>query len=645
MRKHIIGILSALLAVLFVLPFCSVSAVKYEGAPEITSNAAVVYNLDTDEILCSKNMDGRLDPAAFTKLMTALLAFEYYGQSGNVEVTVTAEMLSSAGGMGEASLTNWVWGDIVGGDANKGSTASDQPALTQLETWSWDTSNSYIKNRWDAVYESVKRANAVMSIANALEDAELPNKAEVIAQAKFIKGFWMFEGIRIYGPAIPYVSVEDYEASTDPQVSNVDESGNYVYIWDKVEADLKAAIAALPATRPSGQYGRATSWQAKAVLAKFYVYWSSPYDGSAGYGANKWSEAKSLLDEIIASGVDAMGQKYQLANDYQSLWHYETSDWTGESIFDVQFTFSGTTSQTNSPHHTHATEFSGSLGQGGWGFYQPSFEFVNSHIVDANGLPVSVAEYTAHAPLTPLASSNPVTDLSVYTDPRLDVNVGRFGVPYLDWGTPNNVASYIRDYGNGGMYFNKKGHHWKAERDANKAVTNPTSTQVNHHIIRFAEILLMRAECHYKAGEYDKVIEIVNQIRTRAAQAFVAADETTSGEYVMENLTGEGAATVEGAAANYRIGLYDSSYATADKAWDALEREYRLEFGMEGHRWFDIARWGKVAERLNAYAAAERNFGLGKFVNTYDAKWVNFPIPQSEVQTAQGRFVQTPAWD
>jgi hypothetical protein len=65
---------------------------------------------------------------------------------------------------------------------------------------------------------------------------------------------------------------------------------------------------------------------------------------------------------------------------------------------------------------------------------------------------------------------------------------------------------------------------------------------------------------------------------------------------------------------------------------------------MEGHRWFDITRWGKVAERLNAYAAAERNFGLGKFVNTYDAKWVNFPIPQSEIQTAQGRFVQTAAW-
>lgn len=555
-------------------------------------------------------------------------------------------MLSSAGGMGEASLTNWVWGDIAGGDANKGSTASDQPDLTQIETWNWSTANGYIKNRWDAVYESVKRCNAVISLATKLE-AELPNAAQIIAQAKFLKGFWMFEGIRIYGPAIPYVTVEDYEANTDPQVSNVDEGGNYVYIWSKVEQDLLDAVAGLPETWPAGQEGRATSWQAKAVLAKFYIYMSSPYDGSAGYApADKWSTAAGLLDDIIANGKDAKGTKYQLADTYDALWHYETSDWTGESVFDVQFTFNGTTSQTNSPHHTHATEFSGALGQGGWGFYQPSFEFVNSHIVDANGLPLSFAEYTAHKSLTPMGSAK--TDLTVFTDPRIDVNVGRFGVPYLDWLIPYNVSAFIRDYGNGGMYFNKKGHSWKAERES-QATTQPTSTAVNYHIIRFADILLMRAECHWQAGEYTKVFDIVNQIRARAAKSFVAYQEPSNEDEaalvykgVMEDMTSGTKVVTNGAAANYRIGLYPVVNDAA-KSREALEREIRLEFGMEGHRWFDIARWGKVADVLNAYAKAESKY-LGKFINTYQSSWVNFPIPQSEVQTAQGRFVQTPAW-
>ena len=547
-------------------------------------------------------------------------------------------MLSSAGGMGEASLTNWVWGDIVGGDANKGSLASDQPDLTQLETWSWGTENSYIKNRWDAVYESVKRANMVLSLAEKLGDA-LPNKDVIVAQAKFIKGFWLYEGIRIYGPAIPYVTVEDYEANTDPQVSNVDENGNYVYIWDKVAQDLIDAANGLPETWPEGQYGRVTKWQAKAVLAKLYLNWSSPYDGSAGYGTgNKWSEVASILDDIIANGKDAKGTKYQLAPTYDALWHYETSDWTGESVFDVQFTFHGTTSQTSSPFHTHATEFSNAIGYGGWGFYQPSFEFANNHIVDANGLPLPFEEYTNKGKYELIEMGDLTSmDLSVFNDPRIDVNVGRFGVPYLDWGTPASMK-FIRDYTNGGMYLNKKGHGWKVAR---QGATNPTSTAVNYHIIRFAEILLMRAECYYHEGNYAKVIEIVNQIRTRAAQGFVAADDTTEGSYVMENLVD--GTTTKGAAANYRIGLYPASYANATQAWEALEREYRLEFGMEGHRWFDIARWGVVADRLNAYAKAESQY-LGKFVNTYSPSWVNFPIPQSEIQTAQGRFVQTQAW-
>lgn len=573
-------------------------------------------------------------------------------------------MLSSAGGMGEASLTNWVWGDIVGADANKGSTASDQPALTQLETWSWDTSNSYIKNRWDAVYESVKRANAVMSIANAIDDAELPNKAEIIAQAKFIKGFWLFEGIRVYGPAIPYVTVEDYEAATDPQVSNVDENGKFVYIWDKVEQDLLDAIDGLPETWADGQQGRATSWMAKAVLAKMYIYWSSPYDGSEGYGANKWTEAASLLDDIIANGKDAKGTKYTLADDYPTLWDYTKSDWTGESVFDVQFTFHGTTSQTASPHHTHATQIASALGYGGWGFYQPSYDLVNSHRVDAQGLPIPVAEYQANMLRMVEIKAVPAldkdgnyqydketgkmkmkdeatSDLTVFVDPRLDVNVGRFNVPYLDWGMQDgaNLTGWVRDYNNGGLFVNKKGAGWKKEREG-AGTTNPNSTAINYHIIRFADILLMRAECYYQAKNYAKVIEIVNQIRTRASKAFVKAEKGDT--YVMEDLVS--GKTTKGSAGNYRIGLYPASYATADLAWAALEREIRLEFGMEGHRWFDIARWGKVSQTLNAFAKAEKPF-LAKYVNSYDPSWVYFPIPQSEVQTAQGRFVQTPAWD
>ena len=98
MRKRFSGFLSGLLAAVFILSLFPVLAEETKDVPELEANAAVVYNLEAGEILYSKNMDARLDPASFTKLMTALLGFEYLGENGNVSVTVTEEMLTSRRG-------------------------------------------------------------------------------------------------------------------------------------------------------------------------------------------------------------------------------------------------------------------------------------------------------------------------------------------------------------------------------------------------------------------------------------------------------------------------------------------------------------------------------------------------------------------
>ena len=98
MKKGLVKFLCSLFAAVFVLALFPVSALEFEGAPTIDSGSALVCNLDTGDILFSKNADTRINPAAFTKMMTALLAFEYRQANGNVTVTVTEEMLSSAGG-------------------------------------------------------------------------------------------------------------------------------------------------------------------------------------------------------------------------------------------------------------------------------------------------------------------------------------------------------------------------------------------------------------------------------------------------------------------------------------------------------------------------------------------------------------------
>ena len=54
-------------------------------------------------------------------------------------------------GCGGAALTNWVFGDIMGADANKGSDPTDQSELTALEVYSFNSTNGYVLSRWRAV--------------------------------------------------------------------------------------------------------------------------------------------------------------------------------------------------------------------------------------------------------------------------------------------------------------------------------------------------------------------------------------------------------------------------------------------------------------------------------------------------------------
>jgi hypothetical protein len=97
-------------------------------------------------------------------------------------------------------------------------------------------------------------------------------------------------------------------------------------------------------------------------------------------------------------------------------------------------------------------------------------------------------------------------------------------------------------------------------------------------------------------------------------------------------------------AANYVINTYQTPFPDQEFARKAVRFEHRLEFGMEGHRFFDLVRWGIADEVLNAYVAKEktrRTYLNGatfkKGVNEY------YPIPLAEIinSTVQGKNTLT----
>ncbi len=552
----------------------------------------------------------------------------------------------------EATLSNYAFGDVMGGSANKGSSFADQPDFTNLELYTITTENLYTTRKWRGAYNGVFSANVVIDMASKIE-GELKFKGmekdyytETVAQACFFRAFWHFEVIKLFGAAVPYVGTEEYLSDVNPKVSNVDEGGNYIYIWDKVIEDLQFAYDNLPKTWGSDR-GKVNKWAAGALLAKVMMYQSSPYNGTNNT-VNRWNEVKTLLEEIMNSGTDSNGTKYKLADSYEQLYTAGESDWTGESIFDIQMAISGQQTLTNAINGGPHIGMSGALGTNGWGFYQPSYDLVNSHIVDDNGLPLIDKSYQQKEPLTVAVEGTPKTALDVYTDPRLDYSTGRFQIPYWDWSVPLEIDGWVREASNGGYYLNKKNIPKKADQGSLSVGTSSASTAKNFHLIRYADLLLWYAEALIETGNHQAAREYVNKIRARAANSYVEAVdpetmEPSASSYVLDDKINNKKA--ENAAANYRIGLYpESQFATKEKAMEALRFERKIELAMEGHRWFDLARWGIAHEELNNYINYEKNY-LVKFRNSiYNEKWVTLPIPHAEIITMDGLLVQNVNW-
>lgn len=516
--------------------------------------------------------------------------------------------------------SNWVYGSMVADDSYKGSTPGDQPPAVVLATWSLGQSTSpYLNQKWIILYNGIQRANDVLRILPAVTDITEEERKVMTAEARFLRGFYHQDGKKMWNN-IPYVDETIAYVNNNLDVPNIDASGNFIDIWPQTEADLRFAVDNLLATQPQG--GRVNKYAAMAFLAKAYMF------------EHKYAEAKPLLDDLIANGVTARGQKYQLVN-FESNFNAATKNGP-ESVFAAQFSVNdGSALNGNFGDVLNFPNGPGAPG-GCCGFNNPSWNLANAYKTDVNGLPL----------LDTWNSGTVVSDsTNLYTgtlDPRVDWTIGRPGIPYLDWGPHKKV--WIRDPPVNGDFNPKKNVY--AQSQFGTLSSNETSfwgaTQINannYNFIRFADVLLWAAEVEIEIGSLDKAQEYINQVRARASDptGWVYKNATYNASTSTYTLT-----SVSVPADNYKISLYPvGAFASNGKeyAFKAVRFERRLELAMEGHRFFDLQRWDKgtgyMANVLNAYQEVEktrRSFYIGnpdakftKGVNEY------YAIPQAQI--------------
>lgn len=508
---------------------------------------------------------------------------------------------------------HWVTGSICGGEANKGTDPGDYSSINPMQRYETDPTQGDLSALWRGRYEGISRCNTVLRLLSQAKDVSPADAARIAGEARLLRGHFYFD-LKKHFNSIPYFD-EKTPASEIPKVANSPA------IWDKIEADFQFAFTNLPETQ--GQAGRVNKWTAAAYMGKAKLY------------QKKYAEAKTWFDNTINNGKTTDGKKYQLLADFTQVFNAEFDN-NAEAVMDVESSMNtGNVANANYYDDLNYPYNTGLDGPGNCcGFFQPSFDMANTFRTK-DGLPLLDGTYNSDANALKhdygVESSAPFTPDAGPVDPRLDHSIGRRGIPYLDW-IAHPGKAWIRAQPYAGPYSPKKYVYYKSQE--NKLTDGSSWTRgyatMNYTIIRFADVLLMAAEAEIEAGSLAKARELTNQVRGRAANKahwVKKADGTP--------------------AANYVIVLYpESAFASKASANEAVRMERKLELSGEGHRFFDLVRWGIAEPVLNAYLKNEAKilvtkFGGAKFTAGNDEY---YPIPQREIDLQGTVLKQNPGY-
>ncbi len=501
--------------------------------------------------------------------------------------------------------SQWLFGEVAADNAHKGSEETDQPNMNLIELLRPNPANDNLSQMWQVYYEGVLRCNRTMQLLAADQagpkTVSATRAVEIQAESRMLRGHYYFFLWRIF-KNIPWVD----EATT---LDEAKLKPNNEDVFPNIIADIQFAIDNLPAAKINGERGRMDKVIAQAYLGKLYLY------------QGRHELALPLFKEVI-------GAKDITSMPFENNFNVETEDGP-EALMVSKHAINPNGTGDNANIGDMLSGLYGTSPVGCCGFFQPSIDLVNAYRVDANGLPYLNTQYRDNPYLSDMglsgaAKANYQVSRTLRVDPRLDYTVGRRGIPYLDYGVMPGDA-WIRMATYAGPFVGVKTMINRSQFASHAVPGEPYITGLDVNIMRLADVILMAAECEVELGNLPGALAYVNSIRRRAA--------TVPHKQIGGNDM-----------ANYMVMPYPS-FPNAEYARNAVRMERRLELALEGHRFFDLVRWGIAKQTLESYSTFEGGHlpaFNGIIYNTHNAY---FPIPQIEIDRSGGALTQNTGYN
>ncbi|RZL00367.1 MAG: RagB/SusD family nutrient uptake outer membrane protein, partial [Hymenobacter sp.] len=215
----------------------------------------------------------------------------------------------------------WMFGDVLSDDAEKGSSPSDFTAVSDIKNWSVQTTNAIVASLWTHSFTGVARANTVINNIDAGSiDSSLKNRIK--GEALFLRAYFYFNLVKNFG-GVPLFE----QAVLPTDAANVKRT-TIAQTYAFIEKDLKAAAALLPekGAYSSTDAGRATKGAANGYLARVIMYQL----GTDNTNNHTWQEVYDLTSTVISSS------QYSLYPNYAAI-HQDIGENSSESVFEIQF--------------------------------------------------------------------------------------------------------------------------------------------------------------------------------------------------------------------------------------------------------------------------------------------------------------------